>query len=1021
MPNKEFIDTIVDRSGVSKQVKDTISELEALDKQLIDTAASANALNTALGRSTGTQQLTQNSTAAAQAVARLTTAQNQAQISAIRLQNAQNAQAATLARQAAAANKATGEYAKLKKAYEEATLAARNAGAAFGVNSIQFRITAENANRLRTQLDAIDQPLGNFQRNVGNYGSAITQAFSRAYGAIRTVANILPGLGISGVFLLIYQGLKLVIDQLGLFNTALSETEIKQKSFQSAISGDGYKEAVKNITELRVNLDLAKQGFIDKDKVIDEYNESIGKVTGNVDTLDEAERGLAANADKFIKATLLKAAAEIVLADASKEAAETALKNQKLQDDIDDSRNNRFTAARFFSGAFNAGNSQSQNAAERIKKDQEEIEANNKKLKATFDNRLKVIQNFDKQQVDLLGKNANPPGTSAGGPNSGVAIINNRLANADLEYNKNIQKQTMDDTKRSYSDRLKASDQYYYLQKRLLENNKNLAIADTTLSNNQQLAIIKEFTNSYQQAEQEQEKNRKALQSDANKDRIALYQQDLTSQKKVEQDIIADQTASLDLRLNTVKSYVKTASELAKVSAKLEIAEAGDNSDKIKTVRKKLQGDLADIDKEGKTKTFEINKQAQDALIKSLVQGAKYQEDLEKETIALFKQEEGKRLLIIEQNSAEAQEALGNQLKKGTITQSQYNYQKEQIDRDSADDSIKQQIITAQAIVDLQRGLLTFGIGSARDLGKSEQDLAKLKIQASKQATAQQLADAKTVADARKSQHDLEIQLTDQVLDFTKTAIDAGFQHRLDSLKSESDQIDKNTQSQLDAVSRSVGSEKQKADQTALINAKAQQQKDIIAQKERKIQHDQAVFDKAFNIAKALESVSLSEVKALDYLTNPLTAPLYPAIAALIGAIGAVNVATIIAQPIPAFKDGIRDKNAAGLGIWGEAGIELGVMPDGRAVLSPDKATLDYMPKGMDIFSHAELMRMISKPDLPVYAGGKEVDVQSLISESKRSTSRLETAFSQREKVLGFSVNSSRRARWEAYKKRNLN
>lgn len=925
MANSELIDSIIDRGAVGKQITDTTAELADLDKQLIAAAQSANALNAAIGKAANTRQLTQTTNQAAIAQQRLTNLQTAGAIAQQRLTNLQTAAANQQAKQTAATNKLTGEYQKLVTAYNQATLAARNAGATFGVNSIQFQVTSQQVQTLRGQLDAIDQPLGNFQRNVGNYAGGIASAFGKAFNGLRVLANIIPGLGISGIFLVAFQGLKYLADQVGLFQDKIDIMTLNLKNLND-VNKTASDEYGKQSTALKILYQAATD------------------VNNNMHDRLLAVREL----QKEFPDTFKNIKTETIL------NGDASASYQQLTKDILDNAKARAAEGKI---------------AELAGQIQEREFQKQKILSAAGEQRSRVVAPVNAQ---ILGAG----GASGTAGSQGVAI-------SVQDQQKKIGQIA--------GDALREQDE----QIRILKGQQDFLVKYAGGNN----AIAKAIST-----------NNTPKDPKAKDDRKQILEQQLKDQKLSEDQVLNNTKSTLEDRQNAINAFEVESYIIINKGEQDKVLTSLEASNHIKTVERDAAKDR-----------IKIVKDAQDALLKALVQGGKQQDDLLKQQIADYRDLESQRLLIIEQNKSDALALIADQYSKGLITQADYERQKLDIERQSSEDTINQQIITEQTIVDLQKSLLVFGIGNARDLTKAEQDLAKLKISASKQATDAQLQDAQKVAAARKNQHDLELQLANEVLDFTKTAVDAGFQKRLDSLKQESDALDKNTQQQLDAVSRSVGSEKQKADQTALINAKAQQQKDVIAQKERKIQHDQAVFDKAFNVAKALESVALSEVKALDYLTNPLTAPLYPAIAALIGAIGAVNVATIIAQPIPAYKDGVRNKSTSGIGLWGEAGIELGVMPDGTAVLSPDKPTLDYMPKGMDIFSHKELLRMVSRPDIPVYASGKEIDVQSLISESKRSTSRLETAFMKREKVSGFSVNSTRRARWDAYKKRNLN
>ena len=90
-----------------------------------------------------------------------------------------------------------GAYALLNKEYIEAQKNAKNLAVIYGIESAEAKAAAASALALNTQLQAIDKTVGLSQRNVGNYGSV----FQRAFGGLRTLANILPGVGISGILL----------------------------------------------------------------------------------------------------------------------------------------------------------------------------------------------------------------------------------------------------------------------------------------------------------------------------------------------------------------------------------------------------------------------------------------------------------------------------------------------------------------------------------------------------------------------------------------------------------------------------------------------------------------------------------------------------------------------------------------------------------------------------------------------------------------------------------------------------
>jgi hypothetical protein len=245
-------------------------------------------------------------------------------------------------------------------------------------------------------LKNADASLGNYQRNVGNYSSA----FNGLGNSVNQLSRELPALAINAqtFFLAISNNLPILFDQLGqtkreiaalkaegkaaptvfqqlgkaifslgtllsvgitlltLFGAqiikfvgdlfkgkkAFSEAAESAKLMNKAIEETDYKEAIKNVNELTINIDLAKKGFLNKKDVLKQYNETIGKVTGEVKSLDEAEQALNKNANNYIKFTLLKAAANLALGQAAKAAVDEIKNDLENKDEITKERADLF-------------------------------------------------------------------------------------------------------------------------------------------------------------------------------------------------------------------------------------------------------------------------------------------------------------------------------------------------------------------------------------------------------------------------------------------------------------------------------------------------------------------------------------------------------------------------------------------------------------------------------------------------------------------------------------------------------
>lgn len=124
-------------------------------------------------------------------------------------------------------------------------------------------------------------------------------------------------------------------------------------------------------------------------------------------------------------------------------------------------------------------------------------------------------------------------------------------------------------------------------------------------------------------------------------------------------------------------------------------------------------------------------------------------------------------------------------------------------------------------------------------------------------------------------------------------------------------------------------------DKTAAKNAELEKKKAALKEK-------QAKWDKANSIVQAGIATALAVTKALPNLV----------LAALVGAMGAAQVALIAAQPIPKYAKGTKD-HPGGLAIVGDGGKKEGIVTNNGLFITPDKPTL------VDLPAHAQVI-----PDL---------------------------------------------------------
>lgn len=113
------------------------------------------------------------------------------------------------------------------------------------------------------------------------------------------------------------------------------------------------------------------------------------------------------------------------------------------------------------------------------------------------------------------------------------------------------------------------------------------------------------------------------------------------------------------------------------------------------------------------------------------------------------------------------------------------------------------------------------------------------------------------------------------------------------------------------------------------------------AAKQKKLKTEQAKADKRQAIFKTVIDTASAIVEALPNVALSIFA----------GVLGAAQLAEIVATPIPAFKDGGKMLES-GLAKFSEYGPELAISPGGQAILTPQKETIGFIPKGTQFFSH---------------------------------------------------------------------
>jgi len=151
------------------------------------------------------------------------------------------------------------------------------------------------------------------------------------------------------------------------------------------------------------------------------------------------------------------------------------------------------------------------------------------------------------------------------------------------------------------------------------------------------------------------------------------------------------------------------------------------------------------------------------------------------------------------------------------------------------------------------------------------------------------------------------------------------------------------------AKAKELSNEKLTADQRTAIE-------DKYAKKVNEIKRKQAIADKA----AALFSIALNTAIAAMKVAGQTGVGAALAVP-LVLALGALQAATVLARPLPAYKDGVRNA-PKGLALVGEAGSEL--LHKNGSVQLIDQPSLINLSGGEDIYKHSDTMRIMGAAKL---------------------------------------------------------
>lgn len=185
-------------------------------------------------------------------------------------------------------------------------------------------------------------------------------------------------------------------------------------------------------------------------------------------------------------------------------------------------------------------------------------------------------------------------------------------------------------------------------------------------------------------------------------------------------------------------------------------------------------------------------------------------------------------------------------------------------------------------------------------------------------------------------------ELSSAVFDRQIQQIEALQQANQDAAEKESERI-------TNLVSKKVITEEEGEARKRASEAKTAKKEEELARKKAEIQKKQAKFDKANSVAQAAMATALSLIQLWAKPGWPAAIPMM----AIVGALGAAQIATILATPLPQYRKG-TESHPGGLAVVGDGGKREVILHNDMAWLTSDKPTVMDLPKGAAVLPSIE-------------------------------------------------------------------
>ncbi|MCM1337704.1 MAG: hypothetical protein NC187_08270 [Candidatus Amulumruptor caecigallinarius] len=319
--------------------------------------------------------------------------------------------------------------------------------------------------------------------------------------------------------------------------------------------------------------------------------------------------------------------------------------------------------------------------------------------------------------------------------------------------------------------------------------------------------------------------------------------------------------------------------------------------------------------------------------------------------------------------------AKGNQEKIAEITAG-YNREKAAKERQYAEESAQ------AAVASLEEVLQTEDM-SAEDRLAAERALARAKAELEQQMAQDAIDAINEISEADDAANDGRLkkalkwlQVASEACNAINDLVAAVYDAKIEKIEEEQEVNEEAGEAEQERISelvdKKVITEEEGEARKRAAEAQTAKKNEELEKKKQQLQYKQALWDKANSIAQVGINTAMAIMTTAAQLGYPAAIPFI----AVAGAMGALQLATILATPIPKYAKG-TDYHKGGAAIVGDGGQSEVVMFNGGAWLTPDTPTLVDIPRGAVVipsvneYDHSTGMTMLRPiPDRQVVVSG---------------------------------------------------